>query len=215
MAFCTACGAPMESSARFCTKCGAGAAGAGTPAAPARAAAATQMAPVARSTTGRNALSIALIVVVVVVALGALATIGTVFAVRKMAHKVRVEAGPNSAVVTTPFGSVTANDPTIVAKQLGVEVYPGARGIKDSAVVAFGGMNVAAAKFESDDAPEKIMEFYQKRYPKADVRIIGSDNSMVFSTEQGMVTIKVHALGDGSLLEIARVGGTGGAEKSN
>ncbi|MBZ5510316.1 MAG: hypothetical protein LAN70_04025 [Acidobacteriia bacterium] len=154
-------------------------------------------------------MSIVLIVLVVVIALGVLATIGTVFALKKMARKVRVEAGPNSAVVTTPFGSVTADDPAAVAKQLGVDLYPGARAIKGSAAVGFGGMQVAAGKFESDASPEKILEFYQRRYPKAAIRVIGADSSMVFSTDQGMITIKVRSRGDGSLIEIARVGGNG------
>jgi uncharacterized membrane protein len=199
MAFCTACGARMEDTSRGCPKCGAGVS------APAAAPAPT--ASVARQNTGRNALSIVLIVVVVVIALGVLATIGTVFALRRVARKVRVEAGPTSAVVTTPFGTVTADDPAVVSQQLGVDVYPGARGIKGSAAVGFGGMQVAAAKFESDAAPDKIIEFYQRRYPKAAIRVVGADSSMVFSTEQGMITVKVRSRGDGSLIEIARVGG--------
>ncbi len=198
MAFCTACGARIEDTSHVCPKCGAGAS--------ARAAAPAPTASMARQNTGRNATSIVLIVLVVVIAMGVLATIGTVFALKRMARKVRVEAGPNSAVITTPFGSVTADDPAVV-KQLGVDVYPGAREIKGSAAVGFGGMQVAAAKFESDAAPDKIMEFYQRRYPKAAIRVMGADNSMVFSTDQGMITIKVHSRGDGSLIEIARVSG--------
>ncbi|MBZ5567986.1 MAG: hypothetical protein LAN64_09065 [Acidobacteriia bacterium] len=201
MAFCTACGATLDNSARVCAKCGAGVAASAVASAPA------QAAPMVRQNTGRNALSIVLIVLAVIVALGAVATVGTVFALKKMARRVRVEAGSNSAVVTTPFGTITADEPTAVAKQLGVEVYPGARGIKGSAAVGFGGMQVAAAKFESDATPEKIIEFYRRKYPQAALRVVGADNSMVFSSDQGMVTIKVRARGDGSLIEIARVGG--------
>lgn len=208
MAFCTACGAALNSAARVCPKCGAGVAPAAVPG-PALAA------PAARPQPGRNALSIVLIILAAVIVLGALATIGTVIALKRMAHRVRVEAGPNSAVITTPFGSVTADDPSVVAKQLGVEVYPGARGLKGSAAVGFGGMQVAAAKFESDATPEKIIEFYQRKYPKAALRVVGSDNSMVFSTDQGMVTIKVRARGDGSVLEIARVGGVAETKDDN
>lgn len=201
MAFCTACGAKMEAASHVCPKCGAGVS--------APAAAPAPAASLARQNTGRNAVSIVLIVLVVVIALGVLATIGTVFTLKKMARKVRVEAGPTSAVVTTPFGTVTADDPAAVAKQLGVDLYPGARAIKGSAAVGFGGMQVAAGKFESDASPGKILEFYQRRYPKAAIRVIGADSSMVFSTDQGMITIKVRSRGDGSLIEIARVGGNG------
>ncbi|MGB9106617.1 MAG: zinc ribbon domain-containing protein [Terriglobales bacterium] len=203
MAFCTACGARMEDTSHVCPKCGAGVS------APAAAPAPAPAASLARQNTGRNAVSIVLVVLVVVIALGVLATIGTVFALKRMARRVRVEAGPASAVVTTPFGSVTADDPAVVSQQLGVDVYPGARAIKGSAAVGFGGMQVAAAKFESDAAPDKIVEFYQRRYPKAAIRVVGAASSMVFSTGQGMITIKVRSRGDGSLIEIARVGGNG------
>jgi len=202
MAFCTACGAPLDNAARVCPKCGANAA-AGTPAA------GTPASPlVIRQPAGSNALRIVLIVVAAVFALGICATIGTIVVLKKVAHRVRVDSGPNSTVVTTPFGTVTADDPAAVAKQLGVEVYPGARGIKGAGqAVGFGNMHIAAAKFESDDAPDKIIGFYQRRYPKATIRVVGSDNSMVVSTNQGMISIKVHSRGDGSLLEIARVSG--------
>jgi hypothetical protein len=201
MAFCTACGAPLDNAARVCAKCGANA----VAGAPAVSTPASQ--PAMRQPAGSNALRIVLIVVAIVFALGICATVGTILVLKKVAHRVRVDSGPNSTVVTTPFGTVTTDDPALVAKQLGVEVYPGARGLKGGASVGFGNMQIAAAKFESDDAPAKVMGFYQRRYPKANIRVVGSDNSMVISTNQGMITIKVHSRGDGSLLEIARVSG--------
>ncbi len=210
MAFCTACGAPVDNSARACPKCGAV-----VTAVPTVTASAPPRAPAMQQTGGSSALRIALIVVAVVIALGICGAIGTVFVLKKVAHRVRVEAGPNSATITTPSGTVTTDDPAVVARQLGVEVYPGARGIQGGASVAFGNMQVVAAKFESDAAPDKVFDFYQHRYPKARIRVVGKDNSMVVSTDQGMVTIKVHPRGDGSLLEIARIaGGPGGNDES-
>jgi len=201
MAFCTACGLRIDNAAGVCPKCGANA----TASSPS--AVSPPATPAMRQPAGRNALSIVLIVVAVVIAFGILATVGTVLALKRMAHRVRVGSDPNSTAITTPFGSVTTDDPAVVAKQLGVDVYPGARGIKGSAAVGIGGMQVVAAKFESDAAPDKILEFYQRRYPKAAFRVVGANHSMVFSTDQGMVTIKVSSRGDGSLLEIARVSG--------
>ena len=209
MAFCTACGATLDNTARVCAKCGAGVAASAVAQVPA------QAAPIVRQNTGRNALSIVLSVLAVVVALGVVATVGTIFALKRIAHRSRIEAGTTSTVVTTPFGTITADEPTAVAKQLGVEVYPGARGLKGSATVGFGNMQVAAAKFESDATPEKIIEFYQRKYPQAALRVVGSNNSMVFSSDQGMVTIKVRARGNGSLLEIARVSGVGGGSSTH
>lgn len=191
----------------MCPKCGAGVAAPAT-GAPARV-------PAMQQTGGSSALRIALIVVAAVIALGICGAIGTVLVLKKVAHRVRVNVGPNSATVTTPSGTVTTDDPAVVARQLGVDVFPGARGIKGGASVGFGNMQVVAAKFESDAAPDKVLDFYQRRYPRATVRVVGNDNSMVFSTDQGMVTIKVHPRGDGSLLEIARIaGGPGGNDES-
>jgi hypothetical protein len=73
--------------------------------------------------------------------------------------------------IQTPFGGLkvrTEVDP----KEIGLPVYAGARRVTDdsddtnSANVTLGlpgfGMKVIAAKFESDDSAEKVLEFYRK-----------------------------------------------------
>src|SRR5438477_3243568 len=111
MAFCTSCGTPVDNTARNCPKCGANvAAGATSMATPAA----------TRPPAGSNAVKIVLIVVAVVFALGICATIASVIVLKKVAHRVRVDAGPNSTSVTTPFGNVTTDDPAVVARKLGV-----------------------------------------------------------------------------------------------
>jgi hypothetical protein len=81
--------------------------------------------------------------------------------------------------ITTPFGGmkVNTNNADVMAS-IGLPAYPGAQAVKkddddkdDSADVnmSFGGfsLRVKAAKFRSDDAPDKIQAFYRnglKRY---------------------------------------------------
>ena len=81
-------------------------------------------------------------------------------------------AGPKKNVdIQTPFGGLkvrTEVDP----KEIGLPVYAGARRVPDeghdssSANVTLGipgfGMKVIAAKFESDDSSDKVLEFYRK-----------------------------------------------------
>ena len=75
-----------------------------------------------------------------------------------------------SVDIRTPFAnvSVRTNDS---AGSTGLPVYPGARPMSDdndphSAYVTVGnslfGVKVIAEKFESDDAPERIAEFYER-----------------------------------------------------
>lgn len=80
--------------------------------------------------------------------------------------------GPKKNVdIQTPFGGLkvrTEADP----KDIGLPVYAGARRVteegqhSDSANVTLGipgfGMKVIAARFESDDSPDKVLEFYRK-----------------------------------------------------
>ena len=221
MAFCTSCGASIDAAARFCTQCGASAASASvttTPAASAGAAAA-QPAPIQpRPAQGSNAVKIILIIVVVIIGLGILGSMAAFFALRKMARSVRVDSSTGSTRVETPFGTVATDDANEVAKQLGVDVYPGARSLKGSSSVSFAGMKVASARFESDDAPAKVMEFYRRRFPRSNINVADDNQkTVVFSNDQGMIAIKIHSRGDGSLIEISRVGGAmmGGDDNKN
>ena len=78
---------------------------------------------------------------------------------------------PRKVDIQTPFGGLkvrTEVDP----KEIGLPVYAGARQVPDerhdssSANVTLGvpgfGMKVIAAKFESDDSSDQVLEFYRK-----------------------------------------------------
>lgn len=79
--------------------------------------------------------------------------------------------GPKKNVdIQTPFGGLKVRT-DVDPKETGLPVYAGARRVADddntsSANVTLGipgfGMKVIAAKFESDDSADKVLEFYRK-----------------------------------------------------
>lgn len=74
--------------------------------------------------------------------------------------------------IQTPFGNLKVNNKVDVA-ETGLPVYPGARQVRgdehDSNAanvnMSFGGfsLKVVAVKFESDDSPEKVLDFYRDK----------------------------------------------------
>lgn len=78
----------------------------------------------------------------------------------------------NNVDIHTPFGSLSVHTGITDAKDTGLALYPGARLKQDSddekssahvdiASPLFG-VKVVALKFESDDAPDKVLDFYRK-----------------------------------------------------
>lgn len=75
--------------------------------------------------------------------------------------------------IHSPFGSVSVHAGNVDAKDIGLPAYPGARAAKsrhddddDNANVnissPFGGVKVVVQKFETDDSPDKVLDFYLK-----------------------------------------------------
>lgn len=86
------------------------------------------------------------------------------------------EKGEKRVDITTPMGDIHVNDQADV-RDTGLSVYAGARpapkndgGDKKSANVNISGpgfaLKVVAAEFESDDAPEKVIGYYNKELGK-------------------------------------------------
>ena len=123
MAFCNSCGTAMEAGANFCPKCGAASSsvpGAGS------GASAVSAAPAAPA-QGGGAVKIILIVLAVVVGFGILSMGTCAFMVHRAMHRIRVRDQDGNVHVETPFGTVDSNeDPDIAAKNVGVDLYPGA-----------------------------------------------------------------------------------------
>jgi hypothetical protein len=202
MAFCNSCGATLNPGTKFCNKCGAAvAAGAATAGIP-------STAPAPAPTGGSSALKVILIVVAVIVLVGILgiATIGIVgYRIAKSSH---VSQNGDHVKVDTPFGSVeTSKDPDQAAKDLGVDLYPGAEVQRNGASSAsFGGIRTVTAVFESSDAPDKVCNFYKSRFPGAMVTTSEPNHCTIVSNDKkNMITINIEASGDNTRLQITNV----------
>ncbi|MGC2695584.1 MAG: hypothetical protein WA738_07315 [Candidatus Angelobacter sp.] len=79
--------------------------------------------------------------------------------------------------IRTPFGSLSVREGHTDVKDTGLALYPGAHAKKDSddehghsanvdISSSLFGLKVVALKYESDDAPDKILAFYRKEMGK-------------------------------------------------
>jgi hypothetical protein len=202
MAFCNSCGATLNPGTKFCNKCGAAASAVPTAPSP------TSMAPPPAPTGGSRALKVILIVVAVIVGIGILviATIGIIG--YRIASRSHVSQNGDHVKVETPFGSVeTSKDPDQAAKDLGVDIYPGAEVQRNGASSAsFGGIHTSTAVFQSNDPPDKICSFYKSRFPGAMVTSSEQNHCNIVSNNQrNMITINIAANGDTTKLQITNV----------
>jgi hypothetical protein len=91
--------------------------------------------------------------------------------------------------IRSPFGSISVHEGGVDAKDIGLPSYPGARPTKghgdddDNANVNISsplfGVKVVVQKFETDDSPDKVLDFYQKplgKYGKV-IQCSGSSHS--------------------------------------
>jgi len=210
MAFCNSCGATLNQGMKFCNKCGAPqltSAPAGTPASASPGM--TPPPPIASapppSTGGGSALKIILIAVAVIVGVGLLGMVTCGIVVHRAIKNARVTQNGNNVKVETPFGNMeTSSDPEQTAKDLGVEIYPGAQVQKaGTASVSFGSLHTVTANFESSDSVDKICDFYRQKYPGAKVSTSDQTQCTIVSGAQAnSTTITAQASGDGSRLQI-------------
>lgn len=201
MAYCNSCGANLEAGARFCPGCGASQVGATT--APAKPIPAS-----ASSAQSSNTLKVVLIVIAAVILLGVIA-IGTMtFIGLRIARHTHVTQNGNSVSVQGPFGTVIANSGD-VSRNLGVDIYPGARMLKSNAAnVQVAGVNTVAAQFETDDPASKVADFYKAKFPDANVNVSNQDHYTIISTNQkNLITINIEPQGGKTLISVASVGG--------
>jgi len=208
MAFCNKCGANITQGTRFCNKCGAPILASGfqgsepvpTPPTPAP--------PQPPAQGSNNALKVVLIVIGVIIVAGALGIAALTFVGLHIAKRSRVTHEGDNVKVQTPFGTVeTSKDPEQVAKNLGIDIYPGAEVQKDSAGSAtFGNLQTVNATFKSSDSVDKVCSFYKSRFPNANVST--SDEShctIVSNASPNVVTINVEPSAGGSKFQISSV----------
>lgn len=203
MPFCTSCGANVEASTAFCTKCGAAMAGAAAPV--------TSAAEGGRATPpqkkGTSVVKIILMIVGVFFFLGALVVGGLIYGAYRVADSVKVEQEGGQSRVETPFGTVEANkDPADAAKDIGVELYPGATPAKEgSSSVNFGGVSATTIVLETTDSPHKVFEFYKAELPDASMTSSEGDTHTIMSGgKDDWVTVVIAAEGGKTRITIAR-----------
>lgn len=234
MAFCNSCGASIAAGTRFCNKCGAAvlasspaqagvpASGVGAPpAAPGTVPVATSYAAATAPppASGGGALKAILIVVGVIVLVGVLAVTSLAFFAWRVARHTRVRQEGNNMSVETPFGSVhSTDDPDAAARDLGVDLYPGAQALKEGATSAsFGSVHTATLNFETSDSVEKVCSFYKPKFPNAMVMTSEANQCTIVSNDQkNMITIAVKAENDKTRIVITNVSKAGsGSSTSN
>jgi len=166
------------------------------------------------SPQGGGALKIILIVVAVIVVLGILGIGTLVFVVRRVAHNSHIQNKDGNVRVETPFGTVqSTNNPDEASRNLGIDLYPGARVLKGNSAT-IGGMHTVEAEFESDDSAEKVMLFYSSKFPNANVTTKDQNHYAIVSTDNNnLITIKIEPEDNKTRIKIANVSGknlTGG-----
>jgi zinc-ribbon domain len=205
MAFCNSCGTNLAPGAKFCAKCGALVTGATASPAPVASSPVTSPEPTAPNPGSSSAVKIIVVVVAVVVVFGILgiATLGIIG--MHIARRTHISQDGNRVKVETPFGSVdTTKDPQQLAKDLGVEIYPGAQPQNNgSASANFGGVHTTSAVFLSRDPLDKVCDFYRSKFPNAMTSTSSPGHCSIVANDQGnMITVNVESSGDSTKIQI-------------
>ena len=209
MAFCNPCGNTLAAGARFCPKCGATTTGASAPTNAAVVAnpGATSAAPLQPS-RGNSAIKTVLVVVASLVILAIIGLAAMAFIAWRVARTTHVHQDGNNVRVETPFGTVeSTNNPDDIARNLGIDAYPGSRAVNGNAASAnFGGMHTISAQFDSDDPPTKVADFYKAKFPNANVSVADQDHYSIVSTDKkNLITINIEPKDGKTRISIANV----------
>jgi len=212
MAFCNKCGTEINQGTRFCSKCGAPILASGfQTSSPDPLPAASPQTPVPLqppSQGGGNALKIVLIIVGVILVIAVLGLGTLTFVGLRIAKHTHVKQEGEHVKVETPFGTVeSTKDPDQAAKDLGIDIYPGAEVRKNGAASStLGNLHTVNAEFESSDSADKVCIFYKSRFPNATVSTSDQDHCTIVSTAPpNVITINVDSEGDGSRFQISSV----------
>jgi hypothetical protein len=144
----------------------------------------------------------------VIIGLGILG-VGTVaFFVHRAISHTHVTNKNGEVKVETPFGTVESTENADeAARNLGVDIYPGASVVKNSAAnMSFGSMHTAAAEFESSDPAGSVAEFYKGKFPHANVMSAEGDRYTIVSGDKNdMTTITIEPREGKTHIHVAKV----------
>ena len=161
--------------------------------------------PEARSGLKTALTVLGVLIVLCIVGVGAATVIGLHFA-----RRTRVQTRGDNVRVETPFGTVeSTKDPAAAARNLGVEIYPGAESVGDNAAaVTVGKMKTVNAEFESEDPADKVFDFYKKKYPNATVTSAQGEHYTIVATgDSTVVTIVIEPRDNRTHFQITNVSG--------
>jgi len=207
MAFCNSCGATLTEGTQFCTKCGAAVAGNPGDTSTARPVETPMPAP-PPSKGSSSALKIILLIVGALVLISVLGMVTCGIVLHRAMKNARFSRSGDNVKVETPFGSMeTSQDTDKIAKDLGIDIYPGAEIQKaGSASATFGSVHTVTGSFESPDSVDKVCTFYKSKFPSATVTSSGEGRcSIVSSVPPNMITIAIEPRGDGTKFVITSV----------
>src|ERR1700722_20346803 len=203
MAFCNSCGVSLEPGTKFCNKCGAAVSGV-TPGA----VAAPVATPAPTQSGGSGVLKVILIVVGVFVILGVLAVSTVAFIGWRVARNLHVKHEGGHVKVESPVRSMEpSKTPEDVARDLGVDISPGARAERNgSATATFGSMRTASATFKSSDSVDQVSTVYRAKLPTAMVTTFDQNRCTIIAQDQkNMTTISIQADDGQTKIQITHV----------
>jgi hypothetical protein len=208
MAFCTSCGANIADTAEFCTNCGAKQAGR---AVQPSASAPPPVQPVPGATPQKSGSGLKFVLIAVALICGIIVLCAAIIGIVgwRVARHSRVITTKNGSRIETPFGKVETTENTEEAvKNIGVDVYPGAKATKGASVVQFGGMTTASAVFETSDPPDQVASFYREKFPNAMANTSdASGYSIVSSANNHMISIHIQRRSGVTRIEISNISG--------
>ncbi len=220
MAFCNSCGANIVPGTRFCNQCGAAILTSSLPpsaASPVPPVPPTAAVPTSPPASG-GALKAVLIIGGVIVLVGILGLASLGFFAWHVAHRTRIRQNGDNVSVETPFGSVHTNsDPQAAARDLGVDVYPGAQVLQEGATsMNFGNMHTSTLNFETPDSLDKVCSFYKPKFPNAMVVTSDANQCTIVSNDKtNTITITAKSQNDKTRIVIANVSRSGAANSSS
>jgi len=160
---------------------------------------------------GGSAVKIILIVVAVIVGLGIVTAGVGAYLVRRAYVKVRDNAHitekDGRVKIESPLGNMETNtDPGETAKNLGVDLYPGAEIQKDGAVsMTIMGMHTSTAIMQTSDSPSQVADFYRGKLPNANFTGQGDNYSLYSGEKNDMTTISIVGQGGSTKVSITHV----------